>query len=65
MDLTAVETLTRDGLELLASLQDRGRVHVTGARWTQVVTALLDAPLGEVGRLGVLARRLVTGGGYA
>jgi hypothetical protein len=62
VDLSGAGEVTRDGLELLASLQDRGWVRVVGARWPQVVAALLAAPLGEVGRLGVLARRVVEGG---
>lgn len=62
VDLSRAGEVTRDGLELLASLQDAGRVRVVGARWPQVVAALLAAPLGEVGRLGVLARRVVEGG---
>lgn len=62
VDLSRTNEVTRDGLELLASLQDAGRVRVVGARWPQVVAALLAAPLGEVGRLGVLARRVVEGG---
>ncbi len=62
VDLAGANEVTRDGLELLASLQDAGRVRVVGARWPQVVAALLAAPLGEVGRLGALARRVVEGG---
>ncbi|WP_433781387.1 hypothetical protein ACQPX6_16755 [Actinomycetospora sp. CA-101289] len=62
VDLSGADEVTRDALELLASLQDRERVRVVGARWPQVVAAMLAAPLGEVGRLGVLARRVVEGG---
>jgi hypothetical protein len=61
VDLGRADDLSRDGLELLAALAHRGRVRVVGARWPQVVGALLDAPLGEVGRLGALARRLIDG----
>ncbi|MHC1559258.1 hypothetical protein ACR9E3_09885 [Actinomycetospora sp. C-140] len=61
IDLTDAGDVSRDGLELLASLQERGRVRVEGARWPHVLNALLAAPLGEVGRLGVLARRVIGG----
>jgi hypothetical protein len=59
VDLAEVGELRRDELELLAALHDRGVVQVIGLRWPQVVAALLAAPLDEVGRLGVLARRLI------
>lgn len=61
IDLGPATELSPDGLELLVALQDAGRVDVVGARWPQVVDALLAAPLGEVGRLGALARRLISG----
>ena len=61
VDLGRADDLSRDGLELLAALAHRGRVRVVGAGWPQVVAALLDAPLGEVARLGALARRLIDG----
>ena len=59
VDLVDVDHLSAESLELLVSMQTRGRVCVSGARWSQALRALLTAPLDEIANLAVLTRHLV------